>query len=97
MAKAPKDAFAWNNLGRCLNEKKAWSEACEAFDRALALQPDQLEARFNRALSRFELKRYADSRDDFRDALALRPGDPVITRNLREAEKALALTAAKNP
>ncbi len=97
VVKAPKDAFAWNNLGRCLNEKKAWSEACVAFDRALALQPDQLEARFNRGLSRFELKRYADSRDDFRAALALRPGDPVITRNLREAEKALALTGARNP
>lgn len=96
VAKSPKDAYAWNNLGRCLNAKKAWSEACEAFDRALALQPDQLEARFNRGVSRFELKRYADSREDFQAALALRPGDLTITRNLREAEKALAITAA-NP
>lgn len=96
VAKAPKDAYAWNNLGRCLNEKKAWAEACEAFDRALTLQPDQLEARFNRGLSNFELKRYKESRDDFQAALALRPGDPTITRNLREAERALALTASGN-
>lgn len=91
VAKAPKDSLAWNNLGRCLNGKKAWAEACEALDQALALDPNQLEALFNRGLSRFELKRYPESRDDFRAALALRPGDPVIARNLREAERAAAL------
>lgn len=95
IAKDPKIAYAWNNLGRCLNEKKAWAEASEAFDRALALEPNQLEALFNRGRARFELKRYLESRDDFRAALALRPNDPVITGNLRQAERYAALPAPK--
>lgn len=97
VAKDPKIAYAWNNLGRCLNEKKAWAEACEAFDRALALEPGQLEALFNRGRCRFELKRYQESRDDFRSALALRPDDPVITENLRQAERYAALPEPRKP
>jgi tetratricopeptide (TPR) repeat protein len=95
VAKDPRIAYAWNNLGRCLNEKKAWAEACEALDRALALEPNQLEALFNRGRARFELKRYKESRDDFRAALALRPEDPVLAENLRQAERYATLPAPK--
>jgi tetratricopeptide (TPR) repeat protein len=97
VAKDPKIAYAWNNLGRCLNEKKAWTEACEAFDTALALEPGQLEALFNRGRARFELRRYKESRDDFRAALALSPGDPVLAENLRQAERYAALPAPRLP
>jgi len=93
--KDPTLAYAWNNLGRCLNEKKAWADACAAFDRALALEPNQLEALYNRGRAQFELKRYQASRDDFRAALALSPGDPVLTENLRQAERYAALPAPK--
>jgi tetratricopeptide (TPR) repeat protein len=95
VARDPKIAHAWNNLGRCLNEKKAWIEAGEALDKALALEPNQLEALFNRGRTRFELKRYQESRDDFRAALALRPGDPVLTENLRQAERYATLPTPK--
>lgn len=95
VAKDPRLAYAWNNLGRCLNEEKAWMEACEALDKALALEPNQLEALFNRGRARFELKRYQESRDDFRAALALSPGDPVLAENLRQAERYAALPAPK--
>ncbi|WP_243315319.1 tetratricopeptide repeat protein [Geothrix paludis] len=95
LAKDPKIAYAWNNLGRCLNERKAWGEACEALDRALALDPGQLEALFNRGRARFELKLYKESRDDFRAALALRPDDPIIAENLRQAERYASLPAPK--
>lgn len=95
LAKDPSIASAWNNLGRCLNEKQAWTEANEALDHALTLEPNQVEALFNRGRARFELKRYADSRDDFRAALALQPGDPVLTENLKQAERYAALPAAK--
>lgn len=95
LAKDLKIAYAWNNLGRCLNEKKAWTEAVEALDRALALEPGQLEALFNRGRARFELRRYQESRDDFRAALALQPGNPVIAENLRQAERYAALPAPK--
>lgn len=95
VAKDPKIASAWNNLGRCLNEKQAWADACQALDKALALEPNQVEALFNRGRCLFELKRYKESRDDFRSALALRPGDPVLTENLRQAERYAALPVAK--
>jgi len=95
VAKDPKASYAWNNLGRCLNEKKAWAEACEAFDRALSLEANQPEALFNRGRARFELKRYQESRADFRTALALRPGDPVLAENLRQAERYAALPVPK--
>lgn len=95
LAKDPKIAFAWNNLGRCLNEKKAWVEACEALDRALALEPHQLEALFNRGRCLFELKRYRESRDDFRAALALQPDNLLLAENLRQAERYAALPVPK--
>ncbi len=97
VAQDPKLPFAWNNLGRCLNEKKAWVEACDAFDKALALDPNQLEALFNRGRCRFELKRYRESRDDFRAALALQPDNPVLAENLRQAERYAALPTPKVP
>ena len=95
LAKDPKLAYAWNNLGRCLNEKKAWAEACDALDKALLLQPNQTEALFNRGRCLFELKRYRESRDDFKAALALQPGDAVLAEDLRQAERYAALPVPK--
>ena len=43
----------------------------------------------SRGKAQFELGQYAESRDDFRAALALRPGDPVLRENLRQAERYL--------
>lgn len=93
VAKDPKITYAWNNLGRCLNERKAWVEAATALDQALALDPGQLEALFNRGRARFELKQYAGSRDDFKAALALEPDNLVLAENLRQAERYAALPA----
>jgi len=95
LAKDPKLAYAWNNLGRCLNEKKAWAEASDSLDKALGLEPNQLEALFNRGRCRFELKRYQESRDDFRAALALQPDNAVLAENLRQAERYAALPTGK--
>jgi len=95
LAKDPTIAHAWNNLGRCLNERKAWTEAATALDRALALEPNQLEALFNRGRCRFELKRYKESRDDFRAALSLQPDNLLLADNLRQAERYAALPTPK--
>lgn len=95
LEKDSKIAYAWNNLGRCLNEKKSWAEACECFDKALALEPNQPEALYNRGRALFELKQYVKSRNDFRSALQLLPGDPVLTENLRQAERHAALPAPR--
>ena len=93
----PHNIWAWNNLGHCLNERKAWAEACTAFDKALELNPKMLEGLFNRGRARFELKRYKESRDDFRAALALQPDNPVVAVNLRQAERYAALPAVPLP
>jgi tetratricopeptide (TPR) repeat protein len=95
VAKDPKIAYAWNNLGRCLIERKTWPEALEALNQALALEPNQLEALFNRGRCRFELKRYKESRDDFQAALALQPDNLLLAENLRQAERYAALPAPK--
>jgi len=97
VAKDPKNAFVWNHLGLCLNEMKAWGEACEAFNTSLALAPNQLEPLFNRGRCLFELRRYKESRDDFRAALALSPDDPALAENLRQAERYAALPGPKAP
>lgn len=93
----PTNVWAWNNLGHCLNERKAWPEACAALDKALELNPKLVEGLFNRGRARFELKRYPDSRDDFRAALVLQPDNSVIADNLRQAERYAALPAATPP
>lgn len=97
LASNPKIAYAWNNLGRCLIERKAWPEACQALDQALALEPAQIEALFNRGRARFELKQWTGSRDDFRAALALQPDNPVLAENLRQAERYASLPPPKPP
>ena len=52
-----------------------------------------MEALFNRGIAHFELKQYAASRGDFKAALALKPGDPVLRENLRQAERMAAATS----
>jgi tetratricopeptide (TPR) repeat protein len=95
VVKDPNIAYAWNNLGRCFNERKAWGEAIEAINKALSLEPNQLEALFNRGRALFELKRFQESRDDFRAAQALQPDNAVIADNLRQAERYAALPVPK--
>ncbi|WP_285570228.1 tetratricopeptide repeat protein [Geothrix limicola] len=95
--KAPANVYAWNNLGHCLNERKAWAEACAAFDKALALNPKLLEGYFNRGRAHFELKHYKESRDDFRAALDLQPDNQLIAENLKQAERYAALPPAPTP
>lgn len=89
---SPKDSMSWSNLGRCLNEEKAWTEAVEACNRAILLDPKLLEPRYNRGRAFFELKRYEESRDDFQAALGLKPEDPVLKENLRQAERYLKVS-----
>ena len=91
----PNQAMPWNNLGRCLEERKDWAEARVALDHALALDPKEYEALFNRGRCLFELHEYASSRDDFRAALALRPNDPASAENLRQAERYAAIQAPR--
>lgn len=93
----PSLAMAWNNLGRCLNERKDWTDALDALNHALALDPKEFEAQFNRGRCLFELKRYADSANDFRAALAQRPDDPVLAEDLRQAQRYADVAKPRKP
>lgn len=83
----PKQPFAWANLARVLNEKKAFEEAFDASGQAITLDSKLMEAYFNRGRAAFELKRYPQAVDDFRVALILFPGDQTLIENLRQAER----------
>lgn len=82
----PKQAMAWNNLGRCLNARHAWADAVIALDKALTLDPAQWEARYNRGLAQFQLGHFDASISDLKAAAAANPGDPQIQKDLASAE-----------
>ena len=82
----PQQALAWNNLGRCLNAKHAWAEAVSCLDKAIALDPSEWEARYNRGLAQFQLGHYVDSIVDLKAASMANPGDPQIRKDLASAE-----------
>lgn len=82
----PKQAMAWNNLGRCLNARHAWGDAVSALDKALALDPAQWEAHYNRGLAQFQLGHFDASLADLKAAAAANPGDPQIRKDLASAQ-----------
>lgn len=82
----PQQALAWNNLGRCLNAKHAWAEAVTCLDKAIALDPSEWEARYNRGLAQFQLGHYSESINDLKAASLANPGDPQIRKDLASAE-----------
>lgn len=68
-----KDAFTvddWLDRGRELFQASNYDQACNAFDRAVALDPRCGDAYFGRGVCRYKLKRYRLARSDF-DAATL--------------------------
>lgn len=76
-------AMAWADLACCRVERKAYSEAVNAADRALTMEPDNIEALYNRGRARFGLQQYQDGRNDLAAALALGKADPALRENLQ--------------
>ena len=72
-----KKYWAAMGQGRQATVKQAFSQALEAFDRALALLPDDARAYAERGYAHLLAKSYAAARDDF-DRAALRTDDPVL-------------------
>ena len=60
---------AWNILGNAYMGKSEMENAAEAFEKAIELQPDFIDARFNLGVSLFELKRYEQAEACFDDIL----------------------------
>ena len=69
----PYSAPTWNNLGLVLHELYRYDEACVAYDQALDLVPDYVEAISNRASSLYYGRRFRKPKPLFRSALVLAP------------------------
>ena len=68
------DAGVYFYLGLARNNLDQPQLAAEAYEAALALEPDDAASHWNLALTYLQLERYADARQHFEDYLALNPG-----------------------
>jgi tetratricopeptide (TPR) repeat protein len=70
---APNDPKLLNSIGLCLKSLGQMDEAREAFDGALAIQPNMASAHFNRGVLLEELKYSKAARSDYEQAAAADP------------------------
>jgi len=70
------DGQPYLNVGILSINKKKPAEAEAAFDKAIAIQPDLVEAYYYRGLARMQLKKNGEAKADFQKALALAPDGP---------------------
>src|SRR5204863_220649 len=66
-------ALSHFNLGNALFELKHHEEALASYDRAIAIQPDFVQALSNRGNALFELKRHEEALASYDRAIAIRP------------------------
>jgi tetratricopeptide (TPR) repeat protein len=69
-------------LGVAYEEKGELALAAREYERALKKDASSFRARVNLGNVRLAEKRYGDAREEYLEALALRPGDPEATNNL---------------
>lgn len=72
----PKNEQAWYGLGRCYYTQSSFPLAQQAFDRALALDPHDLKAATNLALTLDMLNKPAAAETAYQRAIALADSDP---------------------
>jgi Tfp pilus assembly protein PilF len=75
----PTPEFAAYNLGKAAYQMKDFAVAAEAYERSLAILPNNAEARFDLGMCYAQLGRLADAEKAFAAALQLRP-DVARTR-----------------
>ena len=68
-----RNSDAWNNLGVSLEETGRVAEAGSAYERALAIRPDDWRAHFNVGILLRKTGRHADAAQSFRRVLDLSP------------------------
>jgi len=78
----PEDAVAWNNLGVAYGELNRYSDAIEAYRKALRINPEDAVAWYNLGVAYGELNRYNDAIEAYRKALRISPEDAVAWYNL---------------
>jgi tetratricopeptide (TPR) repeat protein len=94
IARAPRDEVAWANKGAALFMKQELTSALEAFDRALAIDPDHLNSLFYKATSYALLCQHSEAiRHVARASHAHPEGLRKLLLGWNEAKKALAASA----
>ncbi len=76
---------AWNALGRYYDRERQWAKAQEAYERALAANPDSAIVRNNLGFSYLSQGRHEEAVAEFTRALALNPKLEAAQTNLRLA------------
>lgn len=67
-------AVVWNNKGVVLSKLGRYAEAIDAYNQALVLNPDYVNAWNNKGVALSKLKNYTDAIDAFDQALQSAPG-----------------------
>lgn len=74
----PQYADAWHNIGLWHSQRNAWSEAHEAFDKALAARPGLEQSLQMDAFALVQLGRHAEARARLESALKSRPSAGLL-------------------
>lgn len=90
VASAPRDPIVANTRGVVCYTLRGAADALPFLQRAVALQPSYFEAQRNLGVAWQALGEPQRALDCWRPLLALRPDDPVLRQQVREAEAALA-------
>ena len=72
----PKNVSAWYGLGRCYYSQSSFGDAEQAFQYALKLDPNDLQAKINLALTFDILNKSVEADSEFRRAIAQANADP---------------------
>ncbi|HVE14206.1 MAG TPA: protein kinase [Elusimicrobiota bacterium] len=91
------DADAQLAVSRTFLQAQEPARASPLADRAVALAPDDLDARLNRAQVRYELKDYAGAVADARLVLAGQPGNQPANAIVKLVQKNVAAAEAPRP
>lgn len=82
LRQSPESPLAWRLLGQLELREHHWSQALEAYDRSLQLEPRQLDGWLGRAQARLALQDAGGALSDLKQAVSLRPDSGVAHYNL---------------
>ncbi len=82
-------ALTYNNLGNLYAATGRFERAAAAYQNAVAMEPDYVEARMNQGLAAMRAGQVTDAHSAFEQAAVLEPGNAEIFYNLGVAREAL--------
>ena len=88
----PKSAEIWNNLGLVALARGRDNEAFKAFDKAVSLDDNFIDARLNKAAVLLDCGDYARALPELESAARVRPDDPDVLVALGVARRGMGKT-----